>query len=58
MVTVTISEAQEQFEDLLEQAKKGETVIITSDADRTPLAKLDAILKPAPTDASRSEVMA
>ena len=43
MVTATIYEAKTNLSELLKQAQRGETVIITSGRDKTPVAKLEAI---------------
>ena len=43
MVTATIFEAKTNLSDLVKKAQKGETVIITSGRDKTPVAKLEAI---------------
>ena len=43
MITATIFEAKTNLSDLLKQAQQGETVIITSGRDKTPVAKLVAI---------------
>ncbi|MGH9620674.1 MAG: type II toxin-antitoxin system Phd/YefM family antitoxin [Bryobacteraceae bacterium] len=43
MITATIFEAKTNLSDLVKKAQKGETVIITSGRNRTPVAKLEAI---------------
>ena len=43
MITATIFEAKTKLSDLVKKAQKGETVIITSGRDKTPVAKLEAI---------------
>ena len=43
MITATIFEAKTNLSDLVKKAQKGETVIITSGRDKTPVAKLEAI---------------
>jgi prevent-host-death family protein len=43
MIRVTISEAKTNLSDLVKRAQKGETVIITSGRDKTPVARLEAI---------------
>ena len=43
MITATIFEAKTNFSELVKKAQKGETVIITSGRDKTPVAKLEAI---------------
>jgi antitoxin (DNA-binding transcriptional repressor) of toxin-antitoxin stability system len=43
MITATIFEAKTNLSELVKQAQKGETVIITSGRDRVPIAKLEAI---------------
>lgn len=43
MVTATIFEAKTNLSDLVKKTQKGETVIITSGRDKTPVAKLEAI---------------
>jgi prevent-host-death family protein len=44
MVTATIFEAKTNLSDLVKKAQKGETVIITSGREKTPVARLEAIL--------------
>ena len=44
MTTATIFEAKTNLSELLQQAKKGETVIITSGREKTPVARLEAIV--------------
>lgn len=43
MITATIFEAKTNLSDLVKRAQKGETVIITSGRDKTPVARLEAI---------------
>lgn len=43
MITATIFEAKSKLSELLKKAQAGETVIITSGRDKTPVAKLEAI---------------
>ncbi|HEX7362346.1 MAG TPA: type II toxin-antitoxin system prevent-host-death family antitoxin [Bryobacteraceae bacterium] len=43
MITATIFEAKTNLSDLVKKAQKGETVIITSGRNKTPVAKLEAI---------------
>ena len=43
MVTASIFEAKTNLSSLLKKALKGETVIITSGRDKTPIARLEAI---------------
>lgn len=43
MIRATIFEAKTNFSDLVKKAQSGETVIITSGRDKTPVAKLEAI---------------
>jgi prevent-host-death family protein len=43
MVTATIFEAKTKLSELIKKAQSGETVIITSGRDKTPVAKLEAI---------------
>ena len=47
MVTATIFEAKTNLSELIKKAQKGETVVITSGRNKTPVAKLEAI-EPAP----------
>jgi prevent-host-death family protein len=47
MITATIFEAKTNLSELLKKAQAGETVIITSGREKTPIAKLEAI-HPAP----------
>ena len=47
MVTATIFEAKTNLSELIRKAQKGETVVITSGRDKTPVAKLEA-MQPAP----------
>ena len=47
MISVTIFEAKTNLSDLVKKARNGETVIITSGRDRTPVARLEPI-HPAP----------
>ena len=43
MVKATIFEAKTHLSELVKQAQKGETVIITSGRDKKPVAKIEAI---------------
>jgi antitoxin (DNA-binding transcriptional repressor) of toxin-antitoxin stability system len=43
MITATIFEAKTNLSALVKKAQKGETVIITSGRNKTPVAKLEAI---------------
>jgi len=43
MVTATIFEAKTNLSDLVKKAQSGETVIITSGREKTPVARLEAI---------------
>jgi prevent-host-death family protein len=43
MIRATISEARTNLSELLKRVQEGETVIITSGRDKTPVAKLEAI---------------
>jgi antitoxin (DNA-binding transcriptional repressor) of toxin-antitoxin stability system len=43
MSTATIFEAKTNLSQLIKQAQKGETVIITSGRDKTPVAKLGPV---------------
>jgi prevent-host-death family protein len=43
MIKATIFEAKTNLSDLVKRAQKGETVIITSGRDKTPVARLEAI---------------
>ena len=43
MITATIFEAKTNLSELLKKAQEGETVIITSGREKTPVAKLEAI---------------
>ena len=43
MITATMYEAKTNLSELVKKAQKGETVIITSGRDKTPVAKLEAI---------------
>lgn len=43
MITATIFEAKTNFSQLIKQAQKGETVIITSGREKTPVARLEAV---------------
>ena len=43
MTTATIFEAKTNLSELLQKAKKGETVVITSGREKTPVARLEAI---------------
>jgi prevent-host-death family protein len=50
MITATIYEAKTNLSELVKKAQKGETIIITSGRDKTPVAKIEAIH---PTDKKR-----
>jgi prevent-host-death family protein len=43
MITATIFEAKTNLSELVKKARAGETVIITSGRNKTPVAKLEAI---------------
>ena len=43
MITATIFEAKTKLSELLKQVQAGETVIITSGREKTPVARLEAI---------------
>jgi len=43
MTTATIFEAKTKLSQLLQQAQKGEPVVITSGREKTPVARLEAI---------------
>ncbi|NYF80932.1 type II toxin-antitoxin system Phd/YefM family antitoxin [Granulicella arctica] len=43
MVTATVFEAKTNLSELVKKAQRGETVVITSGRDRTPVARLEAI---------------
>jgi prevent-host-death family protein len=43
MITATIFEAKTNLSELLKKAQEGETVIITSGREKTPIARLEAI---------------
>lgn len=43
MISATIFEAKTKLSELVKKAQKGETVIITSGRDKTPVARLQAI---------------
>ena len=43
VISATIFEAKTNLSELVKKAQKGETVIITSGRDKTPVAKLEAI---------------
>jgi antitoxin (DNA-binding transcriptional repressor) of toxin-antitoxin stability system len=43
MITTTIYEAKTNLSKLVKKAQKGETIVITSGRDKTPVAKLEAI---------------
>ena len=43
MVTTTIYEAKTNLSDLLKQVQSGESVIITSGREKTPVARLEAV---------------
>lgn len=44
MIKASIFEAKTHLSELLKQAQKGEVVIITSGRDKTPVARLEAIV--------------
>ena len=46
MITATIFEAKTNLSELLKKAQAGETVIITSGRDKTPIAKPEGIIPP------------
>ena len=43
MITATIFEAKTNLSELLRQVQRGETVIITSGREKTPVARLEAV---------------
>lgn len=43
MITASIFEAKTNLSQLVKQAQKGETVVITSGRNKTPVARLEAI---------------
>lgn len=43
MITATIYEAKTNLSELVKKAQKGETIIITSGRDKTPVAKIEAL---------------
>jgi len=43
MITATIYEAKTNLSQLVKRAQKGETVVITSGRDKTPVARLEPI---------------
>ena len=43
LIRATVYEAKTNLSELIKKAQKGETVIITSGRDKTPVAKLEAI---------------
>jgi prevent-host-death family protein len=43
MITATIYEAKTKLSELIKKAQKGETIIITSGRDKTPVAKIEAV---------------
>ncbi len=43
MITATIFEAKTNLSELVKRAQRGETVIITSGRDKTPVARLEAV---------------
>ena len=43
MITATIFEAKTNLSELVKKAQKGETVVITSGRDKTPVARIEAI---------------
>lgn len=44
MITATIFETKTNLSELLKKVRAGETVIITSGREKTPIAKLEAIV--------------
>ena len=43
MITATIYEAKTKLSELIKKAQKGETIIITSGRDKSPVAKIEAV---------------
>jgi antitoxin (DNA-binding transcriptional repressor) of toxin-antitoxin stability system len=43
MITASIYEAKTNLSELLKKALKGETIVITSGREKTPVAKIEAI---------------
>ncbi len=43
MISATIFEAKTKLSELVKSAQRGETIIITSGRDKTPVARLEAI---------------
>lgn len=43
MVTATIFEAKTNLSELIKKAQNGETVVITSGRDKTPVARIEAV---------------
>lgn len=43
MITATIYDAKTNLSELLKKALKGETIVITSGREKTPVAKIEAI---------------
>jgi prevent-host-death family protein len=43
MISATIFEAKTKLSELVKSAQRGETVVITSGRDKTPVARLEAI---------------
>ncbi len=43
MITATIFEAKTKLSELVKLAQRGETVVITSGRDKTPVARLEAL---------------
>jgi len=43
MIRATIYEAKTNLSELIKKAQKGETIIITSGRDKTPVAKIEAV---------------
>ena len=43
MIRATIYEAKTNLSELIKKAQKGETIIITSGRDKTPVAKIEAL---------------
>ena len=46
MVTATIFEAKTNLSELIKKAQRGETVVITSGREKTPVARLEAVQPP------------
>ena len=43
MITATIFEAKTKLSELIRQVQAGETVVITSGREKTPVARLEAV---------------